>query len=237
MYSSPATVTVQSKPWVEADPASLLVGVGDTASLTVEAYGSGPLAYQWYKLVNKKPAQLDGANGSSLNFDSATLEDAGQYLVEVSNSSGTAWSGKAVLTVHEKPAFNTQPQDATAIVGKAVELNFSVKGTPKLSYQWFKDGKAFGKPSSKTSLRISKAGDDFVGNYHVVATNAVGKATSAAATLNVIHPPKLLSELEDNFTMVEGQTFALEPSFTGTLPISYTWSQGKPHSRPRVPQN
>ena len=227
VLSPPTTLMIQTKPWVETASTSLLVGVGDPATLSFVALGSEPLSYQWYKVVNKKPVEAQGATGASLNIQSTTADDAGKYYIEVTNPAGMAQSAQHSLTVHEKPAFTASPIDVTALAGSTVEFRATCTGTAKLSYQWHKDGNPYGKPTSKPSLRISKVTDEHVGNYSVTATNAVASATSATASLTVNYAPALTGGLPSSLTIMEGQSLNLEPAFTGTTPITHTWSMGK----------
>jgi hypothetical protein len=77
------------------DPASLGAGVGDTATLTVRAYGRGTLSYQWYCGESGDVSQpIPGA--TSATFTTSALTGASAYWVRVSSAGGvsdsrTAW--------------------------------------------------------------------------------------------------------------------------------------------------
>src|ERR1700677_2612498 len=47
--STPATLTVNSAPLIVTQPANQTVSVGQTATFSVTAAGTGPFTYQWYK--------------------------------------------------------------------------------------------------------------------------------------------------------------------------------------------
>jgi hypothetical protein len=61
---------------------------GDKITLTADAVGKTPLAYQWYQ--NK--AAIAGATSASYVINSADYKDIGDYAVKVSNDVGTTWS-------------------------------------------------------------------------------------------------------------------------------------------------
>ncbi len=69
--------------------------VGLRTVLTVNATGTAPLSYQW-RLNGRF---LEGATTGTLRLDPVKPEDEGDYLVEVSNASGTATSEPARLYV------------------------------------------------------------------------------------------------------------------------------------------
>jgi hypothetical protein len=81
-------------------PANQTVLVGQTATFTVTASGTGPLTYQWYK----NGVAIGGATSSTYTTPPATTGDSGAvFTVTVSNSTGSATSGPATLTV-QNPA-------------------------------------------------------------------------------------------------------------------------------------
>src|SRR5437899_1693004 len=82
-------------PSIVTQPTSLVVTQGNSASFSVSATGDAPLAYQW----RFGGGPLTNATNSIFNVASAQLTDAGNYDVVVTNSSGTATSTVARLTV------------------------------------------------------------------------------------------------------------------------------------------
>lgn len=77
-------------------PASVTIPVGQTATFTVTATGTGVMTYQWYK--NGVP--IAGATSSTYTTPAAVAGDSGSlYTVTVANSAGSATSGPATLTV------------------------------------------------------------------------------------------------------------------------------------------
>jgi hypothetical protein len=82
------------------------------------------------------------------------------------------------------PAITTQPASQSVAPGANVTFTAAASGTPAPTFQWFKGVDAISGATSATySLTSVSAGD--AASYTVVATNAVGSATSSAAVLTV----------------------------------------------------
>jgi hypothetical protein len=90
--AAPAAVA----PAITAQPASQAVLVGQTATFTVGAAGTAPLAYQW----QRNGAGISGATASSYTTPAAAIADNGAvFVVVVSNAAGATTSSSAVLSV------------------------------------------------------------------------------------------------------------------------------------------
>src|SRR5467141_2725551 len=98
--SNPATLTVNAAPVapsITTQPASQTVTAGQTASFSVAATGTAPLAYQW----QKNSVAISGATSSSYTTPATTTSDSGaQFTVVVSNAAGSVTSRAATLTVN-----------------------------------------------------------------------------------------------------------------------------------------
>jgi uncharacterized delta-60 repeat protein len=98
LTSRTAVVAVVVTPVVVAQPTSIVVDDGGTATFTVGANGRR-LAYQW--LRDGEP--VGGGTNSSLTLAGAVASNAGRYSVVVSNPSGSVTSDEARLRV--RPAL------------------------------------------------------------------------------------------------------------------------------------
>lgn len=104
-------------------PVSQNIFQGDPASFTVDADGTPPLSYQWFK--GETP--IGGANGAQLTIDAVTLEDGGDYKVVVTNGVGSATSETARLAVVQALTglYNTgMNADGTPIEDYEVDPHF-----------------------------------------------------------------------------------------------------------------
>jgi hypothetical protein len=91
-----------SPPAITNHPASQIVLAGSNVLFTVGASGSAPLSYQWR--FNSTNCLTDCTN-NCLTISNAQPAHAGGYRVLVTNSSGTATSSVAVLTVRVPPTI------------------------------------------------------------------------------------------------------------------------------------
>jgi hypothetical protein len=88
--------TTVTPPTITTQPASTTVAVGQTATFSVVASGTGTLTYQW----RKNGAAIGGATAPSFTTPATTTADSGaQFTVAVSNAGGTVVSSAATLTV------------------------------------------------------------------------------------------------------------------------------------------
>jgi len=95
-YSNPGSVNGTGAPYIIAQPVNQTVTAGQTATFSVTAAGTAPLAYQW----QKNGADISGATGASYTTPVTTTSDSGeQFRVVVSNSGGSVTSMPATLTV------------------------------------------------------------------------------------------------------------------------------------------
>jgi len=178
-----ATLTVNSAataPSISAQPQSLTVSNGASASFSVTAGGTAPLSYQWLKGA----AALPTATNSTYSIAAVTTNDAAGYSVVITNSAGSITSSVATLTVLLPPSILTPPQSLTVSNGVNATFTVVAGGSPPLTYQWkFNGGVLAGAIAS--SLTITNAQTANQGDYTVVVSNAVGVISSTAAHLTV----------------------------------------------------
>ena len=85
-------------PTIAEPPVDSTVEAGGSVTLSVEASGTEPLSFQWYR----DGAIIEGATEASLTFNGIASADAGLYTVEIRNSYGTVSSESVTLTVEEE---------------------------------------------------------------------------------------------------------------------------------------
>lgn len=103
---------VAAAPFITRQPANTQVSAGERAVLSVEATGTSPLTFAWFK----NGAVISGATASVLTIPSANSGDAGVYRVEVTNASGTTVSLDATISLAANvPGFwRTATEGATS---------------------------------------------------------------------------------------------------------------------------
>ena len=215
--SRPATLTVQSPPSITQQPASQTVVAGASAKFSLTATGVAPMTYQW----RKNNTNLPGGQGAVLTLPTVTTNDAGNYLVIVTNSGGSSTSQVAALTVQMPPGIVLQPASQTVVLSNAASFRVQANGTTPLTYQWRRGLSDLpGATSPTLILNPVKAAD--AGGYRVVVRNAAASATSQVAQLTVQLPPSIVQGPTSQRVSIHHPV-----SFTvlaaGTPPLRYQW--------------
>ncbi len=93
--------TASQAPTITTHPSNQTVPVGGSATFTVAASGTPPLAYQWQRNGNDIP----GATSASYTLSPVGAGDnAAQFRARVTNSAGSVFSNAATLTVTSNQA-------------------------------------------------------------------------------------------------------------------------------------
>jgi uncharacterized repeat protein (TIGR01451 family) len=154
-------ISVHARPHVKLKHGDLLACPGNSLLLTAEASGYDSITWR-----------LNGrriATGTlSINIPSATLADAGRYVVEVYNRNGCR-SDSAVAYVGIRSMLVpdiTFPNDALySCEGAPLTLTFAVKNAT--AYRWTRNGVAL--PCDAHTLTIGSLLQDSAGVYEAVA--------------------------------------------------------------------
>ena len=222
--SNAATLTVNIPPSITSQPASQSVTAGQTASFSVTATGTGPLAYQW----KKNGAAIGGATSASYTTPATANSDNGaQFTVTVTNGVGTATSNAVTLTVTAAPvapSITTQPANQTVTGGQVATFSVVAAGTATLTYQWKKNGAAIGGATSASYTTPATSASDNGTQFSVTVSNSLGNVTSNNATLTVNVPPVITSQPASQ-TVTAGQTATFSVTATSSGTINYQWSK------------
>jgi hypothetical protein len=199
-----ATLTVNVPPSITTQPASKAVNVGQTATFSVAAAGSGTLTYQWLK----NGAAIGGATSASYTTPATIASDNGaQFTVTVSDAVSNVTSNVATLTVNvpaTAPSITAQPASKTVIAGQTATFSVAATGTAPMTYQWNKGGAAISGAISISYTTPATSIADSGAQFTVTVTNSAGKTSSAAATLTVTAATLVLnaSQASLNFSSV-----------------------------------
>ncbi len=125
---------------INGQPNGQTISSGGTASMTVNAGGSPPLTYQWYRATSTADTSTPVGTNSPL-FTTPALTQSTSYWVKVTNACGTALSNIATITVTTpgdcpKPSFAIQPASSNPVPGTPTYLVAFATGA--ISYQWYK---------------------------------------------------------------------------------------------------
>jgi hypothetical protein len=176
-----------AQPVITNQPQSQTNVVGTTATFTVEASGTPPLAYQWQRDVTGFQAWTDlaGSIDPVLRLTNITVSDTLTYRVVVTNSEGSVTSAVANLTVIVPPqVISVINLYSTVSLGGKQALRASASGTAPLQFQWFLKGTTLlGQNSYIINFTNVQRSD--LGSYAVVVSNFGGSVTSNPVELDV----------------------------------------------------
>ena len=170
-------------PTIVEQPSGTTVAPGKEAILVVTATGEGTLAYQW----RRDGADLPGATGAVLTLPDFSVAQTGDYMVIVTNLSGSTASGFARLDIPPMgPRIVTPPTSRSVVAGDDAALAVVAAGNSSLSYQWFRNGHAVtGATSSALTIPAITPAD--AGIYDC-AVSGGGDAVSPPAVVGVLPP-------------------------------------------------
>jgi hypothetical protein len=180
--SNPAILTVvPGGPTILGQPANVIAGVGGSATFTINVGGTPPFDYQW----SFNGAALAGGTNATLTLTAVQTNNAGNYVVAVTNSYGAAISSIAVLTIETTPpTVLAQPVSLAVQAGDDANFLVIAAGSTPLNYQWSFNGTNI--PGAMYSgLTLYNVQGANAGNYVVSISNLCGTTNSVAATLTV----------------------------------------------------
>ena len=180
LTSQVATLAVLVPPTIASQPQSASNVLDTTATFSVTASGTAPLAYQW----RFYGTNLSGQISTTLSRANVRTNDAGPYTVVVTNMAGSLTSQVATLTVLVPPTIASQPQSRTNMLGTTASFSVTAFGTAPLAYQWRFNGLEIAGATA-TNLTLSNVQLTNAGSYVVVVTNVAGVVTSTVAVLTV----------------------------------------------------
>ncbi len=189
-----ASSNVLAPPTITGQPSPVTVNQGSTATFTVVASSSAPLAYNWRRgginLVDL--GNISGSTNSTLTLSNVQWVDATNYCVVMTNSAGSVTSSVVALTVLSTNLIQISSQPASVTVSPDQTAQFTVTATTSgsLYYQWFA-GLAGGvyspiadggriSGSTTATLTISNEVVSDWGNYYVQISNADGVVVASS---------------------------------------------------------
>jgi hypothetical protein len=123
---------IPSAPSIVDEPHGLTARAGTNVTFTVTASGTAPLYYQWIK--NGNP--ISDATTTVLPLSNVQAADAAPYFVIVTNTSGSATSMVAVLTVDSRPipdpSFSPNPYPSLSLPARVRTLVYLQMGRRSL---------------------------------------------------------------------------------------------------------
>ena len=188
-------------PAITTQPANATVTAGQTATFTVAASGTAPLAYQWQKNFTN----ISGATSASYTTPATVSGDNGAtFRVVVSNSAGSITSNSATLTVNvpnQAPVIvsaawatpNPVTLPSTAGVGVAASDDGLPNPPATLTYTWSQvsgPGTTTFSPNGTAASANSTATFSAAGTYTLrVTVSDSALSVTSNATVTVLPKP------------------------------------------------
>ena len=219
--SSTTTVVVDARLRITQHPTGGSFTRGDAVSMNVVTEGDEPITYQW----QFNGVDIPGATARVFQIPSATWFNNGSYRVIIQNRVSKVTSKSATLRISSRPEFVLEPSNAKAARGGTHAFVSQAVGTPRIRYQWFKDGAPLpGATSSRLALRNLDTVNE--GDYHVVATNDLGFLASATVSLVVEDAPRIVTQPLAAFFPVGGSIVA-DVQTSGAPLLRYQWQRNR----------
>ncbi len=205
--SSVATLTVARMPLIVTQPVSETLFTGQTAQFSAGLEGEPPFSYQWrveaagsaiYSNLSDG-GQISGSATSNLTISNLTLGNAGNYVLVVSNTFGSATSSVATLTIQQAPPQSTNLLQSALLklMVEASPFSFEVieisSGTVLLQ-----------QTTNQFTFGGGAYGVYYATNFVLTATTLdadlffTGTSTSAHVTFNFIQPGLLQTTLSSS---------------------------------------
>ena len=121
----------------------------------------------------------------------------------------------AVITV--VPPHNITDQEIKA----GESLTLAIEQAPNRTYQWFKNNK-FIEGANLPNLKLENTQAKDTGLYSLKVISQSGETSKFEANINVLSPPVITAE-PISLAFIEGGTFKLDTTVTGTEPLSFQW--------------
>jgi len=197
------TIDTTQVPVVFRQPVSQIVPCYGSAFFRVGAAGEPPLSYQWRVNCRDIP---DGTN-ATLIIPHASLQDAGNYSVTVSNAFGKVTSWDAALSISNtvSPAFSINRSNILSIVWPVSCLNFELQESALLDVR---------TPWSSSLAHIRTDGTNFTTDIPLGSNTVFYRLVGS--TVNILTPPQ-------GRTAAIGDSILLSVVATGVPPLEYQW--------------
>jgi hypothetical protein len=234
---------------ISSQPVGQTSVAGNSATFTVTASGSpSPLTYRWYRAATKTSTwnalsnggAYSGADTAALTVATTPAMDGDHFLCFVSNSTGTATSASAALTVNETVAsITSQPADQSIISAASTYFRVTVGGANTFGYyqyQWqrlaagtstWTDVVSSSTYNGPTNYQLTLYGSTLATDgdqFRCVVSNTAGAVTSTVAILHVGVVPQITTQPVP-ITSTVGQTVSFTAAAAGTAPLAYQWSK------------
>lgn len=195
------SITINQPASVTTNPTDQTACDGGTATFTASSSGFPTPTVQWQVSSGGGPfTDIPGATSTTLMFTATSADNGNQYRAVFTNSSGTATSTAATLTV--VVTMTSDPSDQSVCQGSTATFSTTASGIGPFSFVWKKgatilnNGDLGGRVtitsgSNSSTLMISNVQASDAGTYSVETTGSCGTATQSASLTLDSTPPSI----------------------------------------------
>jgi lysophospholipase L1-like esterase len=223
--STTASLSVKTllvAPSILSQPINQTILEGQTAILSLAAYGIPSVSYQWYK--NDQP--ILGEISNSLSIETVLADSNSTFYCTVYNTLDTITS--SVVWLHVIPLVPahivTQANPTTVIEGNTATFTIFASGTPTPIYQWYKNGIAVAGANTNIYSYVPALADS--GSVLMcIVTNLAGSDTSIPVMITVkkLIIATVITQHPSNASVSSGTLVSFSITATGTDPLAYQW--------------
>lgn len=209
-------------PTIAGQPQAQTVWSPQTATFSVQASGSGTLAYQWRKNGVNLP---DGTLSTYTTGPTSANDHGAVFMVVVSSGGHSVNSADAVLSVNERPSIQQQPRDIVVVEGATATFLVQAQGTPVLHYQWKRNGMVIPGATDASYTLPSTVLADSGASFTVAVSNSLDIIASQPArlTVNPLLTPPIITQQPGPRIVNVGQTASFLVMASGSEPLAYQW--------------
>jgi CSLREA domain-containing protein len=220
-----ATISINQASMVTTNPSDQTVCAGASVSFTAAASGFPTPTVQWQVSSGGPFTNIPGATSTTLTFTATAGQNGNQYRAVFTNSTGSATTTAATLTVNTAPTVTTNPSNVVVCDGALATFTAAASGSPAPTVQWqVSSGGPFTNipGATNTTLSFTATTAQSGNSYRAVFTNTCGTATTTAATLTV-NASTATTDPADQ-TVCQGATASFSTTASGTGPFHYAWT-------------
>jgi uncharacterized repeat protein (TIGR01451 family) len=222
-------------PAIVSSPSDTRVAPGGTATLTVVASGSTPLAYAWYE--GDVGVITTPVGGNFPSFTTPVIVTPKSYWVRVSNGAGSVDSAAAIVSVRNDPfvVSTTPANNATAVLlDSTITIEFSEPVNVAANGVTLTQGGSpvpfTGLPATGVTSLVLTPTVPLIGNQvHAVTVVAAGVTDGTTPmesdfsfSFTSLVPVQITGQPQ-SLTVTQGQTATFTVATTGDGPLSYNW--------------
>ncbi|HEX4264253.1 MAG TPA: DUF2341 domain-containing protein [Verrucomicrobiae bacterium] len=173
------------QPFFVLPPKNLTNSAGVNITIPTMVHGGTPLFFQWYQ----NGTAVAGQTNSSLAYTPSSTNNAGNYVLVVTNNFGAVTSAPVTLFIFGPPVIQQQSlTDFQAFAGTSPILRVTAVGAQPIIYHWSLNGSPIANATNSTYTIVNiQTG----GTYTCTLSNFVGPSTTSfnPVTVTVVAAP------------------------------------------------